>query len=80
MLLAYSGGLHHVQVPGRAMVRVFEPVRMRLEVVEIADYVAEQLAKGGEEEFKRNVRADLERRRDLHCPSETPAAAATVAT
>jgi hypothetical protein len=79
MLLAYSGGLHHVQIPGRAMVRVFEPVRMRMEVLEISDYIAEQMAKGGEEEFKRNVRVDLERRRDLHCPG-APADAATVTT
>src|SRR5437763_12288631 len=56
MLLAYSGGLHHVQIPGRAMVRLFVPVRMRIEILEIADYVAEQMAKGGEEQFKRNVR------------------------
>jgi hypothetical protein len=68
-LIAYSGGLHHVQIPGHAMVRLFETVRMNLEVVEIADYMAEQMAKGGPEQFKRNVREDLERRRDLYCPS-----------
>jgi len=74
MLLAYSGGLHHVQIPGRAMVRLFVPVRMRIENLEIADYIAEQMAKGGEENFKRNVREDLERRRDLYCPTEAPPA------
>jgi len=74
MLLAYSGGLHHVQIPGRTMVRLFVPVRMRIENLEIADYVAEQMAKGGEENFKRNVREDLERRRDRHCPIEAPPA------
>jgi len=26
------------------------------------------MAKGGEEQFKRNVRDDLERRRDVYCP------------
>jgi len=47
---------------------------MRIENLEIADYVAEQMAKGGEEQFKRNVRDDLERRRDLNCPTpESPA-------
>ena len=69
MLFAYSGGLHHVQIPGRAMVRLFVPVRMRIENLEIADYVAEQMAKGGEEQFKRNVREDLARRRDQYCPT-----------
>ena len=68
MLLAYSGGLHHVQIPGRAMVRLFVPVRLRIENLEIADYVAEQMAKGGEEQFKRTVRDDLEKRRDRNCP------------
>jgi hypothetical protein len=56
MLIAYSGGLHHV--------------RMRLENIDIADYIAEMTARGGEENFKRNVREDLDRRRDLHAPEE----------
>lgn len=71
MLMAYSGGLHHVQIPGHTMVRVFETVQMRVEVVDIAKYIAEQMS-DGEEQFKRKVREDLERRRDLYCP--TPAA------
>jgi len=70
MLLAYSGGLHHVQIPGHAMVRVFETVRMRIENLDIADYIAAMMAKGGPEEFKRNVREDLDRRRDFYCPEE----------
>jgi hypothetical protein len=70
MLLAYSGGLHHVQIPGHTMVRVFETVRMRLENIEISDYIAAMMAKGGEAEFKRTVREDLERRRDFYCPEE----------
>jgi len=66
MLIAYSGGLHHVQIPGR-IPNLFETVRMRIENLEIADYVVEQMAKGGAEEFKRKVIRDLESRRDLHC-------------
>lgn len=72
MLLAYSGGLHHVQVPGR-WPRPFKMVRARLEVVEIAEYRAAILARGGPADFKRLVKDDLERRRDLHRPTE-PAA------
>jgi len=67
MLVAYSGGLHHVQIPGHHTVGVFKTVRMRIENLEIADYIAEQM-KGGADAFKRNVREDLERRRDLNCP------------
>ena len=33
-------------------------------------YIAAMMAKGGPEEFKRNVREDLDRRRDFYCPEE----------
>jgi hypothetical protein len=69
MLLAYSGGLHHVQVPGH-IPNVFTKVRLRVENVDIADYIAEQMAKGGAEQFKRNVIRDLEQRRDIYCVDE----------
>lgn len=72
MLIAYSGGLHHVQVPGH-IPNVFKTVRLRGEVLEIADYVKEMLQEGGEEQFKKNVIRDLERRRDLYCPEAQPA-------
>ena len=72
MLLAYSGGLHHVQVPGHVP-NVFKTVRLRVEVLEIADYVREMMQDGGEEQFKRNVIRDMERRRDLYCPEEKTA-------
>ena len=69
MLLAYSGGLHHVQVPGH-IPNVFKTVRMRLEVVEVAKYIEEMMRRGGADEFKKNVRLDLDRRRDFYCPEE----------
>ncbi|MEO6324138.1 MAG: hypothetical protein ABIT01_14240 [Thermoanaerobaculia bacterium] len=67
MLLAYSGGLHHVQVPGK-WPRPWKTVRVRAEVLEIEAYRHEVLAAGTPEEFKRAVKSDLERRRDLHRP------------
>ncbi len=69
MLLAYSGGLHHVQVPGRVP-SVFKTVRMRIENLEISDYIAAMTALGGEEGFKKAVMKDLDSRRDLHAPEE----------
>lgn len=75
MLIAYSGGLHHVQVPGHVP-NVFKTVRLRVEVMEIADYVAQMMKDGGPEQFKRNVIRDLEWRRDHYCPEEKPANAA----
>lgn len=72
MLLAYSGGLHHIQTPGERFPRLFKRVRMNLEVVDIASYnAARQTETGGDRRlFKRAVANDLERRRDLNCPVE----------
>ena len=69
MLIAYSGGLHHVQVPGR-LPRAFKTVRMRLEIVDIAAYIDEMMRNGGADQFKKNVMRDLDRRRDFYCPEE----------
>ena len=69
VLLAYSGGLHHVQIPGR-MPRIFKTVRMRIENVELADYIADRTREGGAENFKKTVMKDLDRRRDEHAPEE----------
>jgi hypothetical protein len=68
MLLAYSGGLHHVQVPGQRWPHLWKTIRMNLEVVDLGTYHREMLAQAGPEGFKRAVIADLERRRDLYCP------------
>ena len=69
MLISYSGGLHHVQIPGHVPY-LFKTVRMRIENLDIASYIAEQMAKGGPEQFKKNVMHDLEARRDAYCPEE----------
>jgi hypothetical protein len=71
MLLAYSGGLHHVQTPGERFPRLWKTIRMRMEVLEIADYRAQIMALAGEGGFKRAVIADLERRRDLYKPDSS---------
>jgi hypothetical protein len=72
MLLAYSGGLHHVQVPGH-IPSVFETVRMRIENIEIAGYIKEMMERGGPEMFKKNVMKDLDRRRDENAPEDEKA-------
>ncbi len=71
MLLAYSGGLHHVQAPGQHLPRLFRTIRMNLEWVDIASYREEMRGPGGSDAaFRRAVVSDLERRRDLYCPTE----------
>ena len=68
MILAYSGGLHHVQIPGERFPRLWKTIRMRLELVDIESYRKAIAAAAGREGFRRAVVQDLERRRDLHCP------------
>ena len=68
MLLAYSGGLHHVQAPGERWPHPFRVIRMRLESLEIASYRSRMLEEAGREGFKGAVIRDLTRRRDANCP------------
>lgn len=74
MLIAYSGGLHHVQIPGKVP-RIFKTVRLRVENLDIAEYIAEMMRRGGEEEFKKNVMKDLDWRRDHFAPEDGKVAA-----
>ena len=66
MLVAYSGGLHHVQVPG-GYPKIGKTVRLRLENLDVAEYVERLMALGGPEGLKAVVKEDLEKRRNLHC-------------
>lgn len=68
MLIAYSGGLHHIQAPGEHVPRIFTTAKMNLEVIEMADYIEDVKRRYPGEEFKRAVRADLEQRRERNCP------------
>lgn len=70
MLLAYSGGLHHVQAPGERFPRLFKRLRIRFECVDVAAYRREMLSRDGEKGFRRAVVRDLERRRDRYCWSD----------
>jgi len=66
MLIAYSGGLHHVQSPGQTLPRPFKTIRMALEFVEIEAYRNGLLEREGPGGFRQAVREDLDRRRDVH--------------
>jgi hypothetical protein len=74
MVLAFSGGLHHVFPPGALVPRPFRPIRVRVESLDIAEYIA---ARAREPlPFVDAVVRDLTRRRDLYTPVApgTPAA------
>ncbi len=41
LLIAYSGGLHHVQHPGEHFPRLFKTIKLNLEAIEIPEYKAQ---------------------------------------
>jgi len=68
ILMAYSGGLHHVQVPGQWIPRLFKTVQMRLESIDIQQYRDSLLSRCDYKGFKAAVIKDFESRRDRFCP------------
>ena len=68
ILMAYSGGLHHIQAPGERIPRLFKTVKMRLESIDIQRYREKLLLCNGYKGFKSAVIRDLERRKDRFCP------------
>jgi hypothetical protein len=77
MVLAFSGGLHHVFPPGALVPRPFRPIRVRVESLDIAEYIA---ARAREPiPFVDAVVRDLTRRRDLYTPVATGTPAAVTA-
>jgi 1-acyl-sn-glycerol-3-phosphate acyltransferase len=68
LLLAYSAGLHHIQVPGQLLPKPFRTLRLSLEAVNIPIYREEMLKRVGATGFRNVVCLDIQRRRDLFCP------------
>jgi hypothetical protein len=72
LLLAYSQGLHHIQIPGQHLPRFFKPVRMRLEIQGIRalrESLMAGLDPGDAMAFRKRVIQDLTERRDRYCTS-----------
>lgn len=67
MILAYSGGLHHVQAPGEKVPRIFRTISINTEILDIAEYKA-QFASREHYRFKAAVVRDMESRMAVHCP------------
>jgi hypothetical protein len=69
MVIAYSGGLHHVQVPGEGFPKLFKTIKMNLEAFEIPDYKAMfNSVVEGSEQWRKLVLADLQLRLETKCP------------
>ncbi len=69
MLIAYSGGLHHVQFPNQFIPRIFKTLRMRVESLDIAHYKSMILKNCSCAGFKHGMIQDLQMRLKQYCPS-----------
>jgi hypothetical protein len=70
MLVVYSGGLHHIQVPGELLPTPFKTIRCRMEMIDIPSYKEELQRDYPNLKFRAAVVADLTRRRDEYCPTD----------
>jgi hypothetical protein len=66
MLIAYSGGLHHVQAPGQTLPHIFKKIRISFEELDIPEY-KRKLAAEDQHGFRHNVIEDLQNRMAKHC-------------
>lgn len=75
-LVAYSQGLHHIQVPGQTFPNIFRPVRMRFESLNLEKYrrqMSDGLNLDDDKDmiaFRRRIMADLDARRERYCTSD----------
>jgi len=68
MIFAYSGGLHHVQVPGEGMAKVFKTLKMNLEVFDIPVYKNSFAEPPGSQTWKVQVLNDMQHRLETKPP------------
>lgn len=67
MVLAYSGGLHHVQTPGQGMPKLFKTIKVTFEFTTIEDYLRNFDEISDVRRARLAMIADLELRRDSYC-------------
>lgn len=67
MVIAYSGGLHHIQVPGQGLPRLFKRIRLQTERLNIQEYVARMKAVPNTK-YRKAMISDLEARMERNVP------------
>jgi 1-acyl-sn-glycerol-3-phosphate acyltransferase len=65
LLFAYSAGLHHIQVPGQKLLKLFRRLEVTFENLDIAEYKRELASGAGDSSFKQAMKLDMERRKQL---------------
>jgi 1-acyl-sn-glycerol-3-phosphate acyltransferase len=68
MVIAYSGGIHHVQVPGEGLPKLFKRLKMNLEYFNIKEYKNRFSSEIGSEQWRKSVLADLQWRLENNVP------------
>jgi len=66
MVLALSGGLHHVQAPGQKVPNLFQTISMNIVRLDIQEYKSQ--FQGSPSEVKAKIVEDLQRRLENDCP------------
>lgn len=69
MIVAYSGGLHHIHAPGEKAYRFFKTIKLNLDVLPIDSFNNQFALPIGSEEWKRAVIADLQHRLETKVPA-----------
>lgn len=69
LILAYSGGLHHIQAPGEGFPKLFKTIKMDIEVFEIEDYKNLFDAPHDSQTWKKMVLDDLQHRLETKPPT-----------
>jgi hypothetical protein len=67
MLIALSGGLHHVQAPGQMFPKLFKNIFMNLDFINLKDY--KNSFPGNSREKKLAIVEDLQKRLENDCPN-----------
>jgi 1-acyl-sn-glycerol-3-phosphate acyltransferase len=63
VLVAYSGGLHHVQAPGELIPKIFQRIEIGFEELDIVEYKKSL----DQKDFRAAVIRDLEERKSKNC-------------
>ncbi len=66
-LIGYSGGLHHVNIPDQRKLRLFQTIKIRYELLDIAEYLA-CFSTDSRLELRTLIAHDLEARLKQHQP------------
>ncbi len=67
-VIAYSGGLHHVQAPGEGWPRLFKTLKMNIEAFDVNEYKARFTGPVGSAAWKKEVLDDLQHRLETKPP------------